>query len=103
DGVSPGLPRGGRRDGQLAVDVALGVRALAVAHDVVVELLQRRVPVLAVGQALAVGRSCSTGHWLTGLLLGIRVLRAVQAATLLSILHARGVERAANDVVLDRG
>src|SRR6266540_4636692 len=36
------------------------------------------------------------------LLLGVRVLRAVEAAAALAVLDPRGVERAADDVVLHR-
>src|SRR5437762_8165045 len=50
----------------------------------------------SVGRAL---RGISLGR----LLLRVRVLGAVEGASLLAILHARGVERAADDVVLDRG
>src|SRR5207237_5004506 len=60
--VDARLARRGLGERERAVDNPFGRRALAVAHDVVVELLQRRVPVLAVGQTLAVGRSRSTRH-----------------------------------------
>src|SRR5438445_4080717 len=49
----------------------------------------------------SVGRALR-GIWLSGLLLGIRVLRPVERSALLAVLHARCVERAADDVVLDR-
>src|SRR5438552_3527551 len=101
--VDARLARRRLRERERAVDDGLGGRALAIAHDVVVELLQRRVPELAVGCAMPLGRTCSAGHRLAGLLLGVRVLRAVEAAALLAVLDARGVEGPADDVVLDGG
>src|SRR2546428_12376495 len=52
----------------------------------------------------AVLRSCGRARrgTLAGLLLGVRVLRAVERATALAVLHPGGVERAADDVVLHR-
>src|SRR6266850_1418783 len=52
----------------------------------------------------AVLRSCGRARrgTLGPLLLGVRVLRAVEAAAALAVLDARGVERAADDVVLHR-
>src|SRR5438093_800161 len=101
--VDARLARRRLRERERAVDDGLGGRALAIAHDVVVELLQRRIPELAVGCAMPLGRTCSAGHRLAGLLLGVRVLRAVEAAALLAVLDARGVEGPADDVVLDGG
>src|SRR2546427_9861232 len=52
----------------------------------------------------AVLRSCGRARrgTLGRLLLRVRVLRAVEAATALAVLDAGGVERAADDVVLHR-
>src|SRR6266511_3718428 len=53
----------------------------------------------------AVLRSCGRARrgTLSPLLLRVRVLRAIEAATALAVLDPGGVERAADDVVLHRG
>src|SRR5579859_3332946 len=84
------------------VDDALRRRTLAVAHHLVDELLDGHVRVLAVSDLGAVGGTSPAWHLLGRPLLRLRVLRAVERTTLHAILHARGVERAADDVVLDR-
>src|SRR5688572_15334877 len=85
--------------GHGVVDDALGLRLLAVLHELVRELLDGHRAELAVGVLLPVGRARAAWH-LGGLLLGLGVLRAVERAALLAVLHAAGVEGAADDVVL---
>src|SRR5437870_9955672 len=97
----------------LRVDVSARVSALYTMPSAVARLPLRMTlllngwsvgfPYLRSGRRLrSVGRALR-GMDLPGLLLGIRVLRAVEAPTLLAILDARGVERAADDVVLHGG
>src|SRR6185436_19114124 len=96
------LARGrlGLREG--AVDDPFSGRALAALHEVVVELRKQNVAVLAVRNGLAFLWSCSSWHLGRLPLLGVRVLRAVEAATALAVLDPSGVERPADDVVLHR-
>src|SRR2546427_2020229 len=97
----------------LRVDVSASVRAPYTMPSAVARLPLRItlllncwsvwLPYLRSGERRrSVGRALR-GIWLSGLLLGIRVLRPVERAALLAVLHARCVERAADDVVLDRG
>src|SRR2546428_3622322 len=95
------LARGRLGERQRAIEDALGGRALPALHELVVELLDRDAAVLGVRRRLALLRSSTTWH-LGGLLLRVRVLRAVQRATALAVLHPGRVERAADDVVLHR-
>src|SRR5207245_8392579 len=100
--VDARLARRGLGERERTVDDAFGGRALAVSHHVVVEVLKRLVAGVRVGRTATLGGAGSAGHRLSGLLLGIRVLRPGQGSALLAVFDARGVERAADDVILDR-
>src|SRR5260221_1750458 len=96
------LARGRLGERQRTVEDALRGRALPAVHELVVELLDLQVAVLGVRQLLPLLGPRTAWH-LGGLLLRIRILRAVERAAALAVLHPGGVERAADDVVLHRG
>src|SRR3954454_17561483 len=82
--------------GHGAVDDAFGGRLLALVHQAVHELGEDDITILGVRQDFALLSGVTTGH---GALSLLRPLRAVLRTALLAVLHALGIERAADDVI----